>query len=36
MEIISTESLIRSLNSYKAEQKAKLFKEYNESQNGTL
>ena len=36
MEIISTESIIRSLNSCKAEQKAKLFKEYNESQNGTL
>ena len=36
MEIISSESIIRSLNSCKTERKAKLFKEYNESQNGTL
>ena len=36
MEIISSESIIRSLSSCKAEQKAKLFKEYNESQSDTL
>ena len=36
MEIISSESIIRSLNSCKAEQKARLFQKYKEGQNDTL